>query len=735
MRGKLIRSPGPKGLRPLLLYSGAIILIRSVAAPAAADAAVVLSNSSGDMVSPQPAQADRQEGSGASGTSTSQDEEQLISKPELEQAVPPLTYPAGQSSAPAQDLSGFSQQLTQPTGTTGPAPSEDPELRRPLPPLDEFDVRSVDVAQPAAESRQIELRYTVSVTGLAGAAAELGADLKGEFDNLSALKEGKGKAANEAMLRARLAQDTDLLQSILKSQGWYSGTVDAHIRRGSSSGNVVAVLSVSPGTRYDIGSVKVTGGATVPPDLVSNNLPVESGDPIVAANILAAEAKLSVALPEHGYPFATIGQRDILLDPETHLGDYTLPLDLGPRSRFGGFKTTGDLAFSADHVRTIARFKRGEIYDSRMVDDLRQALIATGLFNSVSVEPKPTGKVAPDGTEYVTMLVTQHAGPPRTIAGSAGYQTGQGFLVQGSWTHRNLFPPEGALIASATAGSGEQGASLTFRRSNAGKRDRTFQLIAEAARSTYDAFNAVTGRIATRLSYDSTPIWRKPLTWAVGAELIGSVEKAYDPSVGERRSRKYLIAGVNGELGIDRSDSLLNPTKGFKAKLLVQPEAALSDSLRPYVRGQIDASAYHPFGDSLVLAGRFRFGSTLGIDRFDLAPSRRFYAGGGGSVRGFGYQQLGPKDPDGHPLGGLSVVEGAAEVRYRFGDYGVVAFADTGQVYAQRIPTFRDLRVGVGVGVRYYTNFGPLRIDVATPLDRRPGESRFNVYVSIGQAF
>ncbi len=664
--------------------------------------------------------------------------EDVIPDREIETAVPPLApQPGEQVQAPLESLSTFQREIEATSDVSGVAPAADPELNQPLPPLNQFDVRPVELAEPAPEGSKTELRYSTSVEGLQTADALSAADLSAQFDDLSALKEGGGKAANEAMLRARLAQDADLLQSILESQGWYSATVHTRIERPSDGSDtpLVAVLQVAPGDRYSLGSIRVTAHPTVPSNLIEDNLPLKVGDPIVAEQIMGAEAALAVALPENGYPFAELGQRDILLDRDTDLGDYVLPVDLGPRSRFGGFETTGDLAFGAEHVKTIARFKRGQIYDSQMVDDLRQALIATGLFNAVSVEPKRTGVAAPGDTEYVTMLVTQDAGPPRTIAASAGYETGKGILAQASWTHRNLFPPEGALIVSGVAGTDEQGASVTFRRSNAGKRDRTFQMIAEARRSTYDAFDALTGRIAARLSYDSTPIWRKPLTWAVGAELIGTVESDYDFSAGERRKRKFLIAGVNGEVGIDRSDSLLDPTKGFKAKLLLQPEAAVSDAFRPYLRGQVDASAYHPFGDSVVLAGRVRAGSTLGIDRFDLAPSRRFYAGGGGSVRGFGYQQLGPRDPNGDPLGGLSVVEGAAEVRYRFGDYGVVAFADAGQVYTQRIPTFSDIRVGVGVGVRYYTNFGPVRVDVATPVNRRPGESRFNIYVSIGQAF
>jgi translocation and assembly module TamA len=104
-------------------------------------------------------------------------------------------------------------------------------------------------------------------------------------------------------------------------------------------------------------------------------------------------------------------------------------------------------------------------------------------------------------------------------------------------------------------------------------------------------------------------------------------------------------------------------------------------------------------------------------------------------VRGFGYQELGPKDPNGNAIGGRSVVETATELRYRFGNYGLVAFVDGGQVYTSPVPDFTSWRFGAGIGARLYTNFGPLRLDIATPIHREIGESRVAVYVSIGQAF
>lgn len=637
----------------------------------------------------------------------------------------------------------------------GDAPITDVELAAPLPPIESFDAEPVEFAEEASDSETVELAYAVRVTGLEAADAEAGTNLADMFDDLSALEDGDGKVANVAMLSARLDEDGQLIQRILASEGYYDATIATRIDRSEAANGqpLAAVIDVVPGNRYTFSDIVIEADPTVPPGLIRDNLALEAGQPIVAERVQGAEANVALKLPETGYPFAKLCDRDILLDGVTGDGVYTLPVDTGPRVRFGSFETTGNLAFDTDHVAVLSRFERGELYDSRQVDDLRQALVATGLFSTVSVEPTRSGENAGDDTEYVTMLVRQEAGPPRTIAGSAGYGTGQGFRVEGSWTHRNLFAPEGALIARAVAGTQEQGAGLSFRRSNAGRRDRTVALTAEALHSNYDAFEAFTGRLAGRISYESTPIWQKTLTYAYGVQLIGTNEQDFDFALGDLRRRTFFIGGLTGQVGFDRSDSLLNPTRGFRATALIEPEGSLQGGFTPYVRARIDGSAYYPVGDAIVLAGRVRLATIQGIERFDLAPSRRFYGGGGGSVRGFGYQQLGPKalvlnpdfdptDPDEEdpefnirPIGGRSVNEAAAEVRYRFGNFGVVGFVDAGQVYDSALPEFSNIRFGAGLGGRFYTNFGPLRVDVATPIGRKEGESLISVYVSIGQAF
>ena len=649
-------------------------------------------------------------------------QEQSDAKPQEGQAAP-LDTPALADQDAAEEI--------------GDAPVRDTELVAPLPSLDQFEVTPVEFAEDTTDEEQLEVAYKVDVEGLDAADKETNASLKGQFYSLSALKNGDGKAANAAMVRARLDEDEQLLKTILESEGWYSPEIRSRIvpSRDEKNNELTARLSVTPGKRYVFSDIVIQADPTEPPSLISDNLALKTGEPIVAERVQGAEAQIAVALPENGYPFATVGNRDILLDRDTGEGVYTLPVDIGPRGRFDGFTTDGDLAFDANHIRVLSRFKRGELYDSRKVDDLRKALVATNLFKAVSVEPKRSGETAGENSEYVTLHVHQEAGPPRTIAGSLGYAAGEGFTAEATWTHRNMFPPEGALIGHAIAGTQQQGAGVTFRRSNAGKRDRTFEMKAEAFHNNYDAYSAYTGRLAARISRDSTPIWQKRHTYAYGVELLATAETDYDAETGDRKRNTYYIAGVNGQLGFDTTDDLLNPTEGFRLTALVQPEATVNQGFNPYVRARIDGSTYYAVSDSLVLAGRIRLGTIQGVGLYDIAPSRRLYAGGGGSVRGYAYQGLGEQAPDGKPVGGRSLNEASVEARYRFGNYGVVAFVDAGQAYSETMPQFSDLRYGVGLGGRFYTNFGPIRLDVATPVNRRPGEARINVYVSIGQAF
>jgi len=630
---------------------------------------------------------------------------------------------------------------TLPTPSTDPVPTmlpppapppPDPELEAPLPSLSASD--TTPAASPVVQDETAPaIRYRVTLTGL----REIGLDDR--FEDLSALFDKGRRADNAAQVTARADEDAKLAERLLRSEGYYDGTATALVGPVvDERGELPVAITATPGARYTLSAIAVTGASTGPTVLARAALALRTGDPIVAADVEAAEARVALRLPEQGYPFVTVGERDILLDDATRRGDYTLPIDAGPRARLGALRPAGDPVFDARHLAVFPRFEAGQIYDARQVDDLRQALVATSLFSTAAVEPVRTGVVNPDGTETVDLIVRQVKGPWRTLAGSAGYSTGEGFILRGSWTHRNLFPPEGALTAEAVAGTQEQSVGVSFRRSNAGIRDRAFQVAASVARQRFDAYDAETVALTSSLARVSTPLWQKRWTYSGGVEIIATRETRFDIARAARTRTTYFIGALPLQLGYDRSNSLLDPTSGFRVNLRLSPEVQQGTGgagFDSYVRGLLEGSGYFGVTDAIVLAGRARVGSIVGATRDTIAPSRRLYSGGGGSVRGFGYQELGPKDLNGDPIGGRSLTEFSLEARYRFGNFGIVPFIDAGRVGESSSPSLSGLRYGAGIGARYYTNFGPMRIDVATPIGRRPGEPRVALYLSIGQAF
>lgn len=635
---------------------------------------------------------------------------------------------------PSLELPDAVQRGMPPAAAAPPAMVPDPALDQPLQPLDSVTVP--DAPPPSPDVDLPEIRYRVTITGLDAVG------LEDRFRDLSALLQDGRTAGSAAQVSARADADVQLAESLLRSEGYHDAVASAVVGPlPGDDGLLLTAITVTPGPRYRFGAIALVDGdaplGDEPRKLAREALALSTGDPIVAPAVEAAEANVTLRLPEQGYPFAVVGQRDILLDDTDFTGDYRLPVTAGNKARFGGFRLAGDPVFDVDHIAILPRFKPGELYDSRRINDLRQALIATSLLSTVAIEPVGTGVIDADGVETVDLLVRQTQAPPRNLAANGGYGTGEGVRVSATWTHRNLFPPEGALVGGVVAGTNEQSVRGQFIRSNAGQRDRAFQLGASVARQRYDAFNAEAINLNASLARVSTPLWQKVWTWSLGAELIASRETNFDPAAAARERGTFFIAALPMQLGYDRSNSLLDPTTGFRLVARASPEAQkrAGGNFDSYGRFLVEGSAYYPISSSLVVAGRARVGSIIGAARDEIAPSRRLYAGGGGSVRGFGFQQLGPRDADNNPIGGRSLTEFALEVRYRFGNFGVVPFIDAGRLGEASTPSLNGMRYGAGIGGRYYTSFGPMRIDVATPINRRPGESRITLYISIGQAF
>jgi translocation and assembly module TamA len=652
---------------------------------------------------------------------------------------------ASVASAPA-----FSQTASPPASQSTPDAAQlDPNA--PLAPLPELgipwpDLKPSETAPPASVTTTVKgkkqteavasdagaIRYTIEVDGL----APLGnaEDLLRQFRAQSALEAERKDAANAAQIGRRANADADLLEQILRSQGYYDADVEPSTEKAGAALRVI--LTADPGPQYRFASVDLPGlqAAGLDAARLSNSFGVKAGDPVIAADVIAGGLALTQALGEEGYAEAKLGDQDIEINHETHLASLTLPVNPGPIARFGTIHVSGRPPFSVHHVGIIARFKRGDPFKRSKIDDLRRALIATTLIANADIQLVPV-----EGGRVVDLNVHLEPAPSHTIAGQLGYGTGQGASVEASWTDRNFLNPEGALTLRGIAGTTEQLLGAQLRRSNFVQRDQTLNIQASVSHQKFAAYRAKTVDLAANIERLSNFIWQKKWTWSYGGEWLGTIERGVFSSAGIKDTKRFVIGALPLALGYDASDNLLDPTRGFRLSAHVSPEISFHGGHRTYVRAQFDASAYHPVSDNVVVAGRVRLGTISGAALFDLAPSRRFYSGGGGSVRGYGYQQLGPKDQDGDPIGGRGIAEFGLETRIRLkqlgGNFGIVPFFDGGSLTSKAFPDFRNWRYAAGIGARYYSSFGPIRVDFGVPLNRQKGDGPFAVTVSLGQAF
>ena len=571
-------------------------------------------------------------------------------------------------------------------------------------------------------------------------------DFVERFQALSTIEELEDEDATVAQLAARARQDEELLGNLLRVYGYYDGQILRSIGSLEAGDEAASQqpsvrFDIIPGDRYRYGSVDLGNLAAAPDyEVLRESFAIYPGDYLQSDTILQQQFNLDRALGETGYAFATIDEPQLLIDHERVEGDLTLPVQPNGKYVFGGV-TSNDPAFlSGEHLARIARFEPGDTYQRSLSLDLRRAVTATGLVSTVSVTPREVTPPTDGEPGVVEMDVEVSRAKLRTIAGAIGYGSEEGFRLQASWEHRNLFPPEGSLRLRGVAGTREQMAGVTFRKNNFTGRDKVLTLDAYARTLDTDAYDANTVALSGTFERLSNLLFQKPFSWAGGVEVLATDERNRVIGGIPRPRRTYFVASVFGRATIDSTDSLLDPTTGFRIGGFVAPEVSYTaDREFLYFRLQADASYYQPITDDVVLAGRLRGATIQGGELFGVPPSRRLYAGGGGSVRGYGYEKIGPANDLGEPTGGASLVEASIEARIGTGFFdgavSIVPFLDAGSVSIEPVPDFRFVKYGAGIGLRYATGFGPLRLDVATPLNPDPDDAPVAVYVSLGQAF
>ncbi|HOW97690.1 MAG TPA: autotransporter assembly complex family protein [Kiritimatiellia bacterium] len=531
----------------------------------------------------------------------------------------------------------------------------------------------------------------------------------------------------QRLLLRRAEKDVVPLQAALRARGYYAATVEPAYSRHRQKPRIT--FRIRPGPVYLIRSVSVEAVTGAPPESVAVPSPARLGlvarRPLLAQEVLDAEAQVLRAFQAGGYPAARLAGPAVTVDHAGRVADVRFRVEPGPRVRFGPVRIRGLNRLRESFVRGLIPWREGDWYDIRRVDRLRDRLALSGPLSAVEID---AGRAAADGDEIPVALILKERKRRRVELG-VGYATDGGADARASWLHRNLFGGAEQLELQLGVSESLLFAEASFRRPQFGRPDQDLLLDLKAQSESAEAYTSQWVRAAAGLERELSPKLRAQ----------GGLSLRYSEVEQEERE-DYFLWALPARLIRDTSNDLLDPTRGTRLSFLGAPTYDLLNGEMAFFRAQVSAAGYWRLARQplLVLAWRFAAGSLLGPSRGDIPADERFYAGGGGSIRGYAYQEVGPLDEGDDPLGGRSLLESSVEMRWRATrSMGLVLFADGGSAFESNVPDFDENYLwGAGVGWRYYTSFGLVRVDVAVPLDQRPDvDEDYQFYVSIGQAF
>jgi translocation and assembly module TamA len=489
-------------------------------------------------------------------------------------------------------------------------------------------------------------------------------------------------------------------------------------------------VNVDPGPVFTVKTVNLIG------DAIKFN-PEDYGLPVGADAksdvVVKAAGKMVEDLEAEGRPLAKLTKRQLIANHDDDTVEITIGADGGPVADIGDLKIVGSKTVKEDFIRDWSRLNKGQRYSPQDVKDAAERLRKLGVFSSINI----TKGDRLDKNGEIPMSIQLSDGKQRYFGGGVQFSSIDGLGLSAYWGHRNLFGgAESLKISGAVSGIGttldykdmDYNFSILFSKPDAFGPITTFNTGIVAAAVTPDTYRSQTLSIFANVGFDlsriDTTTAGVDLTWNQTQDVFGTGQ--------------YLIFSTPVTWLRDASDDPLDPTKGYKLNLKAQPSYEFNNSL-PFSSFEGSVSGYYALGqeDDVVLAGKLSMGTLLGVGDISEIPAvRRFYAGGGGSVRGYGFQEISPRNNDGDALGGKSYVLASFETRIKINDkFGVVPFLDVGTVGRQLYPDFNDIRAGIGIGIRYATPFGPLRLDVALPLKRYDGGATFGIYAGIGQSF
>ncbi|WP_421731278.1 autotransporter assembly complex protein TamA [Brevundimonas sp.] len=575
--------------------------------------------------------------------------------------------------------------------------------------------------------------------------AQVRGDVSGELREqlVRAIGEADDPPTNRFDARRRARGAMEAAEALLRSEGYYQPTLEDIVEGEQTS---TAIVNVTPGRRFVLGEPAVNWIAPAPaPDVaqaVIGGIGLKPGDPGRAVEVIAAEGRLIAGLTRRGYADAATQPRRVVVDHAAFTVQPTYNIASGRLVLLDGIQVQTTGRTNVDWVAGLAPWSEGDRYDPELVAELERRLLDTGVYDGVGVALAATDQTTPEGHRPVVVTLTDR--PRRILETGATFSTAEGSGVDVIWTHYNRLRRADTIRYEARLADIDSRLGVDLSLPHWRRPAQTLKLSTAVVHENTDAYDrtalTLAGDLQQRIGRTSY------YSYGLGLDAGNYKEDRFAPDLSTPDPDDGAIIGLDrnlviltgrGSAYLDRSNDPLNPTNGYRLTVNVQPTAVSGEDTVLFLRTEAQGTGYLPLQNGkTILAGRLRIGSIIGGEELTVPSDRLFYSGGGGSVRGYEYQGVNPELSNDTPRGGLSLFEVSAEVRRDLGkNFGAVAFIDGGAIGFQETPDLSSMRYAVGIGARYNLSFGPVRADIAFPLNKRDGDANFQIYISIGQAF
>jgi translocation and assembly module TamA len=567
-----------------------------------------------------------------------------------------------------------------------------------------------------------ELPYKVIFKGISD--KDLLSDIQSISDTFNNIDK---EVASSYLLQKMADGDNRKFLQILRARGFYDASIESDINLKERS--IELTFKFQTGAPYILKSVKLE--FTHKPDETALKLPdikrlgLYLDQPFSSQTVLDGQDNLIRFIRSKGFPFIKISDRDVVVDHKDQSVSVYFYIESGPKAFFGRTTISELVNVDKSYVAGKVLWKDGDIFNGDLIEETRKSISGLGLFASVRITE---GKeIDEDSRISMTIEITERK--HKSVSAGVNYITDEGPGTKISWENRNVFHHGEKLTTEIELSDYTMAAEAGFRKQDFLKLDQTIRFSLRLSKYHPEAYLSKSLVGSVFIDRDLT----KKLRVGAGITLKSSKIEQLESI------ESYNLISLPIYCNRDTRNDLLDPVRGHRLSLELTPSYEPTGSritfgkvLASYKR--YNAISQKPF---IIIAMDIKAGFIKGAGRDEIPADERLYAGGGGSIRGYSYQSVGPL-LDGIPVGGKSLIETSIELRLKVTErFGLAAFLDGGSAFTDKLFSSEDpLRWGTGIGIRYYTPVGPLRLDVGIPLNKRQGvDDSYQIYISLGQAF